>query len=500
MRFSIGSAVKAAILVGAGAAVYVGQPGVWSKLANEGQTFTLSQSTLVRFGKGKAWVEKTLVAGGTCGPQLFDNVDPAPGVTKQCDRGVAAPPSDVGTPTVMNAGVQVADSYKWPTPPAGSTTDDVATGWPIQPHVTDDFTSGDQRSGCNVAKFAFNDPIVFPNQPDASHHHTFYGNTKLDAYTTVDNIRSLTGAQGTCLGGRLNLSGYWHPSLLAMKDSGGTKGLPLQPRLLLYYKAGNQAFMGTNGITGGSYDSGGWYIEGTGTRNAPPDITQLPLGLRMISGVASSSTPQSTGLLHYNCAYYNLDTNMADPVTGSTGPFDHWPEWCPHDAPSPTNPTGDPHHPMEVWMFVHFRQCWSGQLDSPNHRDHLADMVQMDPSAAQKDPGRQYTCPTGFPYVLPMVSIIPITRLPSDGGTDVLLASDVYAIGSDGKIDRTKKRGYSGHADWMQGWDESTIQAWTVNCLVWANRRNCGTGGLGDGRQLLPNHGNDGTFIPTPTY
>src|SRR5436190_523213 len=31
------------------------------------------------------------------------------------------------------------------------------------------------RTGCQLTKFAFDDPIVYPNQPGKSHLHTFFG-------------------------------------------------------------------------------------------------------------------------------------------------------------------------------------------------------------------------------------------------------------------------------------------------------------------------------------
>ena len=44
------------------------------------------------------------------------------------------------------------------------------------------------RVPCAVSHFSFNDPIVHPGKPGASHLHMFFGNTGTDANSTVDSI------------------------------------------------------------------------------------------------------------------------------------------------------------------------------------------------------------------------------------------------------------------------------------------------------------------------
>ncbi len=66
----------------------------WTKVADaETGTFTLTASTLVRYGKGTAWVEKTLPAGTyACKLSTF-GTDPAYGVYKECQVSGDAPPT-----------------------------------------------------------------------------------------------------------------------------------------------------------------------------------------------------------------------------------------------------------------------------------------------------------------------------------------------------------------------------------------------------------------------
>ena len=56
----------------------------WTKIANEGETFTLSTTKTVRYGSGTNWVQKTLSGTVSCTNGFFGS-DPAYGVVKECD-------------------------------------------------------------------------------------------------------------------------------------------------------------------------------------------------------------------------------------------------------------------------------------------------------------------------------------------------------------------------------------------------------------------------------
>jgi len=61
----------------------------WSKVADQGQTFTLASWTWVRYGSGKNWVYKRVSGTVSCTNEFFGN--PAPGVRKACYAIVATP-------------------------------------------------------------------------------------------------------------------------------------------------------------------------------------------------------------------------------------------------------------------------------------------------------------------------------------------------------------------------------------------------------------------------
>lgn len=172
------------------------------------------------------------------------------------------------------------------------------------------------RNVCHVTHYAFEDPIVYPGQPGKAHLHAFFGNDKVDAFSTYDSLRSNGG--GSCRGGIANRSGYWFPALL---DPSGKVVQPTE--IHSYYKS---EYYGLS----------------------PSQIQKWPDGLRMVAGnmAASPSAPQNNFLFGWKC------------VNGSQKS---------HTIP---NCSSDPDG---VENFVSFNQCWDGvNLDSPDHRSHTA--------------------------------------------------------------------------------------------------------------------------------
>ena len=179
--------------------------------------------------------------------------------------------------------------------------------------------TGSFRTVCEFSHMAFDDPIVYPGKPGASHLHAFFGNTGTNASSTVVSMAS-TG-NSTCRGGTINRSGYWVPAIIDTRD-----GTPVRPdQIIVYYKTGY------NGVK-------------------PADIRPLPQGLRMIAGDSKNSAPyQWGGPAHFTC----LDASGTGPQTQNI------PATC---------ATGN-----QIWASVMFPQCWDGiNLDSPDHRSHMS--------------------------------------------------------------------------------------------------------------------------------
>jgi hypothetical protein len=170
------------------------------------------------------------------------------------------------------------------------------------------------RTVCDFSHMNFDDPIVFPGQPDKSHLHAYFGNTEVDHSSTRQSIA--TTGNSTCRGGIVNRTAYWVPALVDTTDGSVVEPEPLS----VYYKTGYYGI-------------------------PPSQINPMPAGLRMIAGNSKASGPQP-GVVHWKCE-----------ANGAV-----------HSASIPSCPVGD-----AVVMVVDFPQCWNGtDLDSADHKSHMA--------------------------------------------------------------------------------------------------------------------------------
>lgn len=107
----------------------------------------------------------------------------------------------------------------------------------------DDSDIGAFRVTCKFSHFAYDDPLVYPNQPGAAHLHAFFGNTKIDDATVTHEIRTRDlrrGGKSTCSGGSANRSAYWIPALLDMNKDEPV----IAKEAIFYYKEGYNGLSG----------------------------------------------------------------------------------------------------------------------------------------------------------------------------------------------------------------------------------------------------------------
>ena len=399
---------------------------IWQTVAAENEKIFAAGPQTFRFGANGQWSVKQITGASTCSNAVFG--DPIYGVVKACQLM-----SLDGTTTDHHGGMQGIDFSQLPVPWPGVSVPMLspapADGSGVPP-LADGKNEGAVRTMCTWSHMAFDDPIVYPGQPGVAHSHTFFGNNGIDAFTTPENIRSKGTAN--CRGGTVNLSGYWVPSMV---DDTNHAVAPLY--IVTYYKTGWQP-----------------WLQG----NVPPMV--LPKGLRMVVGDARA-TP-------------------AAPQVGENG-------LGPHVAFSCTDATDNALTPYSTFipaecktgqtlrLRVDFKQCWNGQLDSPDHKSHVADPVYVNDGVVPAG----FQCPTTHQVgLLPVISYLirwPLTGDPSK----YHIASDMYTGGPGG---------YSAHGDWMNGWDETISSVWVENCMK--TRRDCGSFNLGDGRGGIEFGGN----------
>lgn len=186
--------------------------------------------------------------------------------------------------------------------------------------------TGNFRITCSFSHFNWDDPIVYPGQPGASHLHMYFGNTLANANSTYASLRN-SGA-GTCDGNAINRTAYWAPALYNAQNKA-----VIPDFISIYYKG-----------------------PGSNANGALVNMTQMPAGLKMIAGYDMAFN-QGDGSFEWYCEFNQVKQNTI-PHCGSN---------------------------ERVGVHIVFPTCWNGtSLDSANHRSHLAYQVR------NPDTGKMY--------------------------------------------------------------------------------------------------------------
>ena len=226
---------------------------------------------------------------------------------------------------------------------------------------------------CPYSHSASDDPIVYPGQPGKSHLHEFFGNTDVDAFSTVESL--LSG--GTTCDQPLDTAAYWAPALMR----GGDVLTPVKSTA--YYRPG----------------------EGVPATSVQP----FPVGLVMIGGNSGATGEQPLSIVAWGCGA-GIEREVLPPECADG---------------------------RDLRLMVTFPDCWDGtNVDSNDHHAHVAYS-----SGA--------TCPTGFPVPIPQLQFS--VEYPVSGSTAGLV------LASGGLT--------TGHADFMNGWDQAKLTSEVELCL-----------------------------------
>jgi hypothetical protein len=381
-------------------------PPAWTFCSNAGEVCEFVGLRDVRLiGPSGSFVEQLAYASIPCATYGFDDQDPEPGQELHCEYGVQK------TGVLTNPMPGMGGLGPTVTVPLGSAgADSTRIGPQSEAPVPGDGSEGAFRTTCDLAKFAFDDPIVYPGQPGASHLHAFFGNASIGAGTTPEVIAA-AGAS-TCRGGTLNRTGYWVPAVFDTR----TGEVQTPSAGVFYYKTG-------------------YGID-------PRTVQPFPVGLRMIAGDKSATGTQD--FVNWDCRDHPFGGIGSIPANCQIG-----------DA---------------IRLAVIFPQCWDGvHLDSPDHKSHMAYPIYRNPPEFS-------TCPSTHPITLPAITEhfdYLITK--SSAPAYWRLSSDLYSA--------SIKGGFSAHADWMNGWDPTTMATIVTQCLNKAV--DCGVGSIGNGSDLF---------------
>jgi hypothetical protein len=306
-------------------------------------------------------------------------------------------------------------------------------------------TEGAFRFSCSPTHNSYDDPIVFPNQPGKSHLHTFFGNTKADANSTYQSLR--TTGDSSC-NNMLNRSAYWVPAMM------NGRGKVVMPDFVsIYYK-------------GDPKNSA--YCTRTGKQCVP-----IPRGLRFVFGRNAPNPADNT-------PSYNRWWTCYTDIPGGGAAFDNIPKaavLCPVGS--------------RIGTMMTAPECWNGtDLDSPDHRSHLV--------YPRDDVGRGYNkCPDTHPYVIPhfTIGVWYTTDETLDRSGNVSPDANTWYLSSDRMPGMPNAiPGTTMHADWFGAWEDSIMDIWMANCIE--KMLSCNGGDLGNGQQMQTLHGYD---VPSHT-
>lgn len=297
----------------------------------------------------------------------------------------------------------------------------VQTGIPIantgKPDVVGAF-----RFICEPSHIAYADPVVYPgDRSGKSHLHVFFGNTKTDADSTYESLR--TTGDSTCINTG-NRSAYWEPALI-QTNAAGANEVVMPNHLNVYYKRrpASDPYFQANGVT----------------------PVNIPRGLRYVFGYPTSNPT-------FKCVDPRTSSNITDWSTDMR-------------ATLAKCPTG-----RQLDVSVTSPACWDGKnLDSADHRSHMAN------PRGGADHNWVVKCPATHPYEIPTFTLQSIfTILPTDRPTTWRFSSDMMQPGA--------APGSTFHADWFGAWEDKlldTWQDWCINKLL-----TCSSGNLGNGTTM----------------
>jgi Domain of unknown function (DUF1996) len=157
-------------------------------------------------------------------------------------------------------------------------------------------------------------------------------------------------------------------------------------------------------------------------------VRPFPAGLEMVAGNSRAVQPQSHSVTYWDCGvlktnFYGVDQRELAPAT------------------TPARSSSIPACPVKTQLQLHvnFPECWDGKhLDSPNHKSHVAYATA----------GR---CPASHPVALPALSLV--YKFPAA----VVTSAHTVILSSGGQ--------FSGHADFINSWQESALTKLVDDCL-----------------------------------
>jgi hypothetical protein len=353
------------------------------------------------------------------------------------------------------------------------------------PNCSTDGLDGKLRINCEASHLAYDDPIVYPGQTGAAHLHQFFGNTLTDANSTYTSLRTTGG--GTCSGGPINRSAYWHPAMIRPQNN----KVVLPTSYTVYYTV--------DGVTrDDECDSVfGWQYA----------AQHLPRGFSFISGwpdqllVTPRTSPTQSvpeDPFHLNgstssALTWNVWDDNGNTQTGPAGTLEDLGDLCDIAGKSLTASNHAGEKLISRFAFPH---CWDGiSLTSATGRTHV--------TYARQNGNGDFLCPPTYPHRIP--NILVAINWDHNGADDFrqwYLSSD----DGHGEPATAYPGGHTMHFDWYGGWDQPIVDIFseTVNGIASYVAEpdyaiiTCNSGGLNNDTKLTEAHLVNPGVLPEP--
>jgi hypothetical protein len=347
------------------------------------------------------------------------------------------------------------------------------------PGCTTAGADGKFRINCITSHLAYDDPILYPSQPGKAHLHQFFGNTLTNAHSTYSTLR--TTGSGTCEGGPINRTGYWHPAMIRPQNNRVVK----PSSYTIYYTVEHFRADICNTDFGWNYAAimmprgfsfiAGWpdYLVGHPTDPHVPTGTLLDTPFKK----------QATGT---NPHIWNVYDDNGNDVSGPAGTFEDLADMCivTGFSSGPTVADGD-----KLIGRFEMPTCWDGvNLTSATGRTHVT---------YPRQGGGQIGCPASHPHAL--AEVLFGLNFDHQGHADFrqwYLSSD----NGHGAPDAIYPGGHTMHTDWFGAWDQGVVDTFSERVLGLASIPGsvfitCDNGGLNNDTKLEGGHLGDTTFL-----